>query len=483
MEIHGVIIEISHIQKYIFESNKLKMNIGASYIVDTIFSNIEDIANNLNLSYDTNISNLSNNDITIIFRGGGNIMIVSKNKKDLSSLVKQWHKMLLEKYPGISTNVAYSSVNLNDNIEIKLQELLNMLRDELFKNKNSYHPIIVPIGLGINSICKYTGYPAEIITKIEGNKNERISSVAYSKFIQFNSANNTLKEEYKDILKDKDFILDLNKFRNENESKSNYMSIVHIDGNEIGSKFSKCNSIQETITLSKELKKLIKSAFIHIVKIMIKKTQGKIIPLRPIIMGGDDITFITDYKSGIYLAEKFIEFIKNENKNIDNLEFSAGIAIVKIKYPFSRAYNLADNLCQKAKEKAKIKGGSWINFIVNSKGFTGDFNSFIEKYDVPQGNLLFRPLSLTNNDSLSLQKILQGALILKQWPKNKINKLERVLHSTYDEIKLFINDLNYRDYKLPEFEMETYDKSAFIDQKTPYYDMIELLEFYPMEDL
>ena len=40
MQVNAILFDVQSIQKYIFANNKLKANVGASYIVDRLFKNV-----------------------------------------------------------------------------------------------------------------------------------------------------------------------------------------------------------------------------------------------------------------------------------------------------------------------------------------------------------------------------------------------------------------------------------------------------------
>lgn len=102
MKITAVLIDTPSIQNYIFSSNRLKVNIGASHIVKTIFE--EPLINALNTigtgknewkNNPDNILILDNPEIKweIGYIGGGNALIFFKNpddaKKIYSKLLKR----------------------------------------------------------------------------------------------------------------------------------------------------------------------------------------------------------------------------------------------------------------------------------------------------------------------------------------------------------------------------------------------------------
>jgi hypothetical protein len=43
----------------------------------------------------------------------------------------------------------------------------------------------------------------------------------------------------------------------------------------------------------------------------------------------------------------------------------------------------------------------------------------------------------------------------------------------------FVKEMEYRGKRLPDLPSRNYAETLFENSKTPYYDMIELNEFYP----
>lgn len=75
-------------------------------------------------------------------------------------------------------------------------------------------------------------------------------------------------------------------------------------------------------------------------------------PLRRVISAGDDICFVTEGRIGIECAAIFIRKLASKKNAVDNKLYcaSAGVAIVHQKYPFYKAYELAEMLCRSAKK-------------------------------------------------------------------------------------------------------------------------------------
>lgn len=75
------------------------------------------------------------------------------------------------------------------------------------------------------------------------------------------------------------------------------------------------------------------------------------LPIRPVVVGGDDITFICDGRIALDAARTALEHFRSMPvRSLDGpLSACAGVAIVKAHAPFSRAYDLAEKLCRSAK--------------------------------------------------------------------------------------------------------------------------------------
>jgi len=68
-------------------------------------------------------------------------------------------------------------------------------------------------------------------------------------------------------------------------------------------------------------------------------------------------------------------------------------------------------------------------------------------------------------------------------PKNKIKELQSVLMQDRASIDAFMAQMDERAYKLPEFPGKMYHTGLFHGRFTPYFDMIELMEYYPSFEL
>lgn len=506
---YAVLLDTVSIQSYIFQSNKLKDNIGASHLVREIYQSYLAYAlcQITKRSYQEELLHLNDwkqpdaddipnktKPVVIGYIGGGNALLFFYDHDDAKNLIRSWTKKLLIYAPGLATAVALSPFDFS-----KFRQDIDKLIKQLRENKDKYIPITLLPRHGITAECSRTGNSAEIRNNdieeyVSADANARIEAAVESK--------KEIEQEYVHVLKETYcFSNDLEKLGGIKQEDSR-IAIVHIDGNDIGKLFEKAHSLKDIRKLSKNVRKAIKDTFKKIIEDTVKRYEDimkslgfdnsedypmadkkRILPIRSIILDGDDITFVCDGKLGIYFAKKIIEKFEETDIDGENLTACAGVAIIKTKYPFYRGYLLAEELCVNAKKEREVSASSLLDFHIALGGISGKLNKIRQThYELVHGSLMYRPLVINPNKKgvRSLDLLLEKALLLKEkFPKNKIYELRETLRLSKDARCKFVMSLKYRDLKLPEIAGIRYDDSLFDGGKTPYFDMIEIMRFYP----
>lgn len=480
---YGVLIDTTSIQQYVFSGNRLKENLGASFLVQDIYKSI---LNEVSVKPDKEG-----------FVGGGNALLFFEDNIQAREFVKEWTRNLLIETPGLTTAIAISKESIHgsdlDNPE-KFQLFKKSIFKQLIDNKSSYFPQVTLSSHGITADCKNTGLTMEDWLD-SGEDSGYYSSVSTSKLRAENDAMNKLSAEFP--VNGFKYTNDLEKLGS-SKSEDSHIAIVHIDGNGMGKRFEACKTLKEIQDLSDSLEKATIESFKDLLKHIVDNIENikmdidlskKIIPLRPIILGGDDLTFVCDGRLGIYFAKIFLEAF--ESKQVSDgkkITACAGVAITKLKYPFYRGYKLSEELCASAKLKRKNNGGngSWIDFHIAYGGISGELKEIRENfYKVPQGNLLLRPYNISEyNDKDSFNKFVENTkLIYNEFPKSKIKDLREILNLGIDSTTSYANELNARGLKLPQIQKYNFEHNLFNENFTPYFDMIELTELYPSFEL
>jgi len=529
----AVLIDTVSIQRYIFGSNRLKENLGASYLVDNIFKSYlqetaEFLFKKIDMDFwekDYDARRLPKHKIEIGYIGGGNALLLFNEPGDAQAFIKEWTRRLLIYAPGLNTAAAIATdFSLNGEFTGSKKELFR----ELGKNKSRYTPQTSIPRHGITAECRSSGLSMDIWQ--ESPEGEYVSALTRAKLQAGNCANEFLEKEFEDILKEYGQIhnesfcftdqLDL---LGQTKGEENQIAIVHIDGNEIGKKFKDTKTLAQIRTLSVSVKEATRNAFRELLRTILQKQNLKeikeefklnlengktILPIRPIIIGGDDITFVCPGKLGIYFAKVFLEKFADQEIDdglqIKKYDACAGVAITKTKYPFYRGYNLAEKLCnsaKKARSESTQKSGSWIDFHIAYGGFSGTLEEIREtRYRAPQGRLWMRPYQLTSSDKYkAFETLLFNACHLRwkrggedetNFSNNKRNEFRKVLTLGENATRAFMLEMREKGADFDAFEVEsTFKEKLFkfpgdLDKGvTAYFDMIEISEFYPEFEL
>lgn len=543
-KVGAILLDTRSIQKYVFGCNKLKTNTGASYLVDGIFteamvnvlkqSSLKMPAQDWKEAKELEMSKEnSDTECEIAYIGGGNMLIlVRKGEESLRicrELVQKWSLKVLLEAPGLKTGAAIGEIDLGD---ANFQTSLNALYKQLKENQNNVLPQVDLPYTGFTVECDYSGKAVNVYNK---DYKRLVSAEVEAKTAAYDAADKKIKKDFYEVLGDEyDFCSELESLGyKEGES---YISVIHIDGNNMGVKFSNCRDMLERKSLSLKVRKTVENAFAKLVKKIVseydsyadvldmrvlKQGNKRLLPLRPIIIGGDDITFICPGRMGLQYAQAFIEYVNSEDlldkelfsgklydedlythiKKITGKQISrslsccAGVAIVSAKYPFFRAYELAEQLCDEAKEKSRKDDGNYLDFAILHGEKYGDIQMLRkEQYESANGNLHYGPYNVLGkeNDRQSVKGLLalSEKLAGDKMPRNKVKDLRRVLHEDKHSMSIFLEncpeicELVKKENKLATVtaddlwdKFEDKDKVTFA---TRYIDAIEAIDFnYP----
>jgi hypothetical protein len=595
----AVLLDTVSIQQYIFQSNRLKDNIGASYLVQDIFNThlvaaLAGVSGSPAAEIQTSLDRLGQSDMhpqqpecspdkpwDIGYIGGGNCLLFFQQSEIAQQFITTWTRRLLIQAPGLATAVALVDDFSSDpaRFQSQLSSLFQCLRD----NKGRYSPNILLPRHGITAECPRSGLSAEGYSEVS---KEYISAGSRSVIRAAKVSKEKLEEKYLQGY-EQEFC-----FSNELDElggiahEDSHIAIVHIDGNSVGELFRRAADLRELRVLSCRVNQAVEDAFAALVSRLVQPEQysrimrvlgyaeqksnaseqakkslvigrleytlsaeilqtlrdelpaqyvdllqpltntphggrekfshavrercgtgisaeeidflcqqaakRKILPIRPIILGGDDITFVCDGKLGIYFAGLLMAAMAKTEIKQQPLTSCAGIAIIKTKYPFYRGYLLAEQLCANAK-KQRISEGSndcWLDFHIAMAGIEGPLEQIRARgYDnrFNQGSLLYRPLPLSGpgRNQAGLPDLIRacGHFITSQWPGSKLNALREALLLPEDGRRDFVAGLKFRGLDLPQLSGRAtamdFTEDLFADSSTPYFDILEIMRFYP----
>lgn len=549
----ALLFDTRSIQRYIYSGDRLRTNVGASYIVDRLFFDVlikdvlkpmfpEDRFATGNDAWDPAADNLQPwNDMKsccVAYVGGGNALVLfDSSKADRRvEVVEKFTRRLLVKRPGLKVGAALG--DLKQNGDALNQDDIDELYRKLKENQNRIFPTVNVPYSGLTLSCEINGETANfcdtagVVRKREGEVRFYSQEAAVKAQIAV-EANDNLRDRFNDIfnrkkfdsLPDFDFPTEVEKLgQTEGE---NYFAIVHVDGNNMGLKFRQCTGLTERRKLSREIRRKTEGAFADLLaKIIRMKDAGgfddvlalekNFLPIRPLIIGGDDVTFFCPAKMAILFTKTLMEILYAETPEdapehltepiSRRMDSCAGIAILPTKYPFFRGYELAEQLCDAAKKSMReqaqrqgdsadnLRGSSWLDFAIlhgeqaptleqiRSTEYSGardkklHFGAYLVCGEGDNAHRLDKLLSCTT-------QFLEGK---KKNPplmaNNKIKELRGVLQRGQDDARKFLRQLANVGQELPTVSgWENFKANLWHDNTTPYVDAIELMDFYSTE--
>ena len=504
------LFDIVGIQDFVFSSNKTKENVGASLLVSDILKEslqqaIDEIVPNPVCDWQTSPSFCmlsSDNGAEIIYAGGGNALVAFADRNLAIETTKALSRNLL-KGTGGSLGIAVAHLetdgsNIHDDM-LKLKKQIKARKYNLPFN----HPLRC---IAVTREGTTDGLPA--VKHIDNDEEEWISQPAK---LKRNAASNE-NDIFKDLLPDGyTFPTIFDDLGRDKDSGESLLAIVHVDGNNMGHRIQDyvysdgtCLSsvIEKIKCFSQNIREAYRLAFADL-SISLKNAlkdekfkkkfpyleedgKGKMLPLRPLIVDGDDITFVCDGRIGFGLTEKLLTLLYDK-KGLDGKPFSAcaGMVIMKPHFPFYRAYSLAEQLCRSAKAQAKDdskcdkQATSWFDYHITYSGLPLDINavrsasySLTGKED--RYELLRRPycvipdLDFYDECNWSLAKRRLEAL--RSWPRSKMKGLGEALAHSKAEGERFLAECESRGWKLPE------NADLFSGDHTPWFDIVEMMD-------
>lgn len=209
----------------------------------------------------------------------------------------------------------------------------------------------------------------------------------------------------------------------EKETADNFLAVVHIDGNNMGARvgaiyekyagktgpesWERCR--KDLQAFSEGIQRDFETAFSHMARTLARQPgQTDPLPLRPIILAGDDVCFVTAGSIGLECARVFLEKLTSLTNRADGEPYAAcaGVALVHRKYPFHRACQLAEELCGSAKkygagldERRRVSAIDWHIEFGQLKDSLSDLR---QDYETEDGcRLELRPVAVSVPPDLS----------------------------------------------------------------------------------
>ena len=525
------VIDTTGIQGYVFSSNRLRENIGASHLVSeaTIGWVKKTLGDELGIQKSRQEEPIETSGLNaeLVYAGGGNTLLIFKSRKIAIEFTQTLSTRVLKEAPGLNLVVAHADFDWNsDHLYSVVEDLMKV---EMERRKHERVPSVPLLGLSVTALCNSTQLPAVGISNKDVKYDDEadsyfISNETQQKIKAASSAKKKLQKIFTEVVALKTYQFpDRTDHLGRSENESSYVAIVHADANGMGNRFKaygkKAVNNRDYINRIRELSKTVEQAgqkaLIAIARTLTQSIQeGKVIgkygefklkenylPFRPLVYGGDDITFVCEGRLGLELAALFIrEFEEQHVADGEKLTACAGVCVVKTHYPFSRAYEISEALCREGKRFVKGKkqfepdGFSVIDWHLAASGLLGSISEIRKReYQLMTNDntwhLAMRPVRIKNNNGEwrtweGFTQVIREFKEGKDWKErhNKIMALREVLRKGSSEAtKEFL--LAYKLPQLPSFpesssQTEKLAREGWLNRYCGYFDAIEAIDFY-----
>lgn len=452
-------LEVSQKQAYIFSSNKLKDNIVNSSVIAWI----------MDPEYFESIkgAGFSKKD-HFVYTGGGHTVLEFAADTDAKEFVKAVTMQIRKDYDGIEVFACTMGYQENKTAGENLKELTKKLERKKSIRKAAFHQG----SFGVEKISPLTLSPVRVHPPVV-----RIPDAAKETDRILAPENYECVSHFEDLGGDK--------------NNSNFIAVVHIDGNAMGKRLEELYEAHKDYgweeykklmhDFSSEIDKDFKSAYKDMVKMVETnlsngklqelKLKVKAFPVRRIITEGDDICFVSEGRIGLECAVSFLKALEKKENKIDHKGYAAcaGVAIVHQKYPFYRAYELAEALCSNAKkfgvslDQEKGREISAVDWHIEYGEMGSSLKEMRARYTTADGKRLeMRPYIVSASEAVREKEPLRWYGNFKQlitklvsddiaYARNKIKGLRTALKQGEASARHFLNFNGIEDIILDSY--------------------------------
>jgi hypothetical protein len=414
MGITVTVLDAAGIQGFIFASNVLRENIGASELVHRATRQwaFEELLHELSVrgvpkNHNVDLEKAKQDQVRamlngefqvgkdpgqagaeVVYAGGGNTVILFQ-AQDSGELAKDFvfrlSQRILRDAPGLNLYAAHSSYDWGAD-ELALSTVVTNTINLLGSIKGKEPGSLPTLSKSVTATCTSTGLPAnDTHPDLKGKTGSasRANRQVVAKWNAAEVATERLKAMFPQVgTMGFDWTDNFDTLATLPDRNDSYIAVVHADGNGMGAKISRVTEewakhptnprgyIDHMRDLSCRVQETAHAALMLTFDALgdylrrndwdkpkkhSYKEERHWFPVRPIVFGGDDVTLVCAGPWGLAVAQSYLNNLEHQTLAKDHSEppyACAGVAIVKTHYPFSQAYALSGQLADGAKKRA-----------------------------------------------------------------------------------------------------------------------------------
>lgn len=521
-------VDVLGIQRYVFGSNRLRDVLAASWMVDHV-TRREQIE-----------GHFDGGTPSVLLAAGGNAIVEFDTLQRARGWAARYSRWLHETAPGLDVVVVHRPYERG-----RLAWALRVLQVDLARVKQEQVPSVAQLGLSVTASCSITGLPATEVDQGElvspGVQRLRAcADKARTRWDDWLPALDRLPGWTADFPDEIDHM-------GRTRGQSSLVGVVHVDGNGVGKRIqgwlNRCVEDEvddETVRAQYgEWSRAIDAAGHAALKAVIERVAGCIeeerdhcvlrgtpaalgfrlhdwrddpvhrrkrntvlLPLRPVLLGGDDLTFLCDGRVALDLAVTALrELERHEIPHLGDhgapakLTACAGVALVKAHAPFHRSYELAEDLCRSAKrarveanESPNTETGSWIDWHIGTtrpgetvrrirdRVYAGG-KTTMRPYPIHETTVRAQSWTWFDEELLGPSSDGGGFRGAEVWSRNRVKALAGVVRDGADAVRKQLEAWKATSNEEVNLPGKLSD-DGYVEAYTPLLDAIELLDLH-----
>ena len=344
---------VQGIQEFIFKTNELKHIVGASELVEEICTEAFDYGGR------------------VVVKAAGNVKCIFDCEEDCCRAVREFPWKVMKMAPGVTISQAVVEYDSN---KMSFQEAVSALEGKLRTQRNKPPKSVLTGLMGIKR-ANNTGLPIGEVRNAKDGNVLYLDDATRAKLSKKDIFKLCHKSFGRTGLKAGNIAFEISQICDQND----WIAIIHADGNGLGQVVQKvgCKEIDFSAFSQSLNQATVEAAHAAYNAVKTQFGEDGVIPIRPVVLNGDDMTVFIRGSLAIAYADAFIhafeektaEYLKDaQGNNIltkygvfkggeNYLTACAGIAFIKSSYPFYYGYQLAEELCGQAKKDTKSIAG------------------------------------------------------------------------------------------------------------------------------
>ena len=389
MQAFLVLIESAGNQRHIFETNKLRENVGASqqiaqlgtqFVINAVhevlkpahpsYREINEVSKIKQEELNPPLETQQSPGVEVWYVSSGKAMLLVKEREIGREIIRNVTLRALKELPGVRVYGGIEPVDLASSAG--LFKAIKHVHTRVAKKRSALpSPASRFLRLPVVAGCRTSGLPASTLdTEKNAGPRPLMSLVSQSKAGMKEEAQGRMQNLVPELYRAKQ-IQDIEAGLGEKR----FLAVIHADGNGVGKIFENFDVYTNGQTARQQIKTLrefsleldccTKKAFqLALEKMGENEPSG--FTVLPLVLAGDDVTVVMDGTKAVPFAALFLQAFEREVEEseiiapiaksafgVPRLGMGAGIAIVKPHYPFFNAYSLSEDLARHAKQFVK----------------------------------------------------------------------------------------------------------------------------------